>query len=289
MVGEDRDWSAALREFRQQLTQFRQKVKNVERGLKKALDAPDDHNAAHGFLRALEGLSGQSAPQLRGYEEWLQYWRGRSQRAELEFASRFREQLKTLEKEIQEETGEEWRLELSGSYPSYTIGDLITVKVERGDSRDLGRLTKRVGKQIRQVVRRRFQESEFLGGLRTAYYMARAADEASGGTTRVDQELRRLHRLMPLALEEAGVRGVMRGSYPLEAFGVDLGRCLAAGRLDVGGEVLKLVQTKYGSAGVRVVHPGLPGVRVFGKARFEKGGEAHGHSQGGGKATAESV
>lgn len=137
--------------------------------------------------------------------------------------------------------------------------------------RDVQRLASRIRKRLRDILARRFPGTgEFLRGLRVAYHMARAADEALSRTARADQELRRLHRLMPAAARELG-KARLVGSYSLEAFEVDLGRCLAAGEREVMGERLELIQAKYRTEGVRAVHPGVQTV-VFGKARFEKRG-----------------
>lgn len=272
MVGELADWLSDVQEFRQSLAGYRRKLGDVERALRKVVRSSGDPGAAVELLKSVRDLSETGFPAFSDYERWWEYWEGRVREVELRFEAELQRELDGLQEDVRRQTGESWLLQLEGSYPRYTVGGLITIDVRRV-GRDVRRVADEVRKRVLPVVSRRFESpEEFLRCLRAAYYMAQSLDEVARGASRAEQELRRLHLLLLVAMGELCEGGARKGKvYPLEALGVDLGRCLAAKQLEVGGEELELVQTKYAGDGVRVVYPGLRAVS-YGKARFVRRG-----------------
>lgn len=276
MAFDEQAWATSTHEFRHALREFSDKVKSLQREIGKALRSPHDPDAAIAFLKSLKTLSEAEVPAFPRVDAWLQYWEARQRDSWLKFEGELRAELCKLQEEVRQETGENWLLSLDGSYPQFTIARLVTVDVSRFGS-SVQRVASYVRKALFHIVRRRFDSpAEFLRCLYVAYRMALAVDEGAQQQSPSDQDLRRLHRLLPFAIQELlGGPTKRAATYPIEALGVDLGRCAAAQQWQVGHAKLELIQTKYTGSGVRLVHPDVPAT-TYGKARFvTTGGEEH--------------
>jgi len=263
------NWVEALQAFRKRLNPFVRQWRELDRLLGHNLRSSDDSDAALTFLRRLGELGRQGVPFVEGYEAWVRYWEDREKERLLRFEETLREKLRKAQDLIREKTGENWTLGLEGSYPHYTIGGVITEDVTRLKG-GLEQLIRRIEKRLEEVLLRRFRSVEdFLRCLHGAYEMATALDRMQGRQHPVDQELRRVHRLMPVAMSELRLA---RGSrYPVEAFEVDLGRLQASGRTEIDGKEVELIKTKMAANGVRAIYPELPTI-VYGRIRFNPRG-----------------
>lgn len=269
MGNDDAVWLKELSRYRQELERFLGRVKALQRSAGRALRA-GDANSGLQFLEEVERATALAIPTFPSAGEWRERLDFERRQAQLEFKSRLQEALKPVEKAIREETGEDWVLTLEGSYPNYTVGEMVRVDARRFKD-DVGRALRTVERELRAAVRKRFPTAEaFLECLYVAYRMAMVTDEVRGAKTSPYQGLRRLHKLMPAAMGELKV-GDGRGVYPLLAFGVDLGRYVASGVREALGGRLELVPTKFGGEGVRVFVPGQQS-RIYGKVGFQKGG-----------------
>lgn len=270
MVDEIGSWRDSLRAVEQELKRFQRNVQGVERALRKARRAEGDAEASLGLLAALKNLPTTPSIDL-DLGRWQEYWEEKRRRTQLEFKLHLEDALCGLEEKIRQETGENWKVRVEGSYPRYTIAGVLIIDVGRFGS-DVTRAAGEIEKRLRAVVRRRFKSpDEFLLCLLGAYRTVVMLDELRAVQVRPQQDLRRLHRALPAVMRELELGGAGRDKYPLEAFGVDLARCLVAGVREVKGEHLELITTKFAADGVRVVHPELDG-QIYGKVQFIKGG-----------------
>lgn len=269
VANESAAWEEELSRYQRELERFLSRVMALKRSLGRALRAGDGDSRLR-FLEEAERGASLGIPMFPYASEWRERLEAERREAQLEFKSRLREALSSVEQAIRDETGEDWALTVEGSHPNYTVGGMIRVDARRYKG-DVGPALRSVERELRAAVRKRFPSGEaFLECLYVAYCIAAAVDEVRGARTSTYQELRRLHGLMPAAMRELKVRD-KGGTYPLLAFGVDLGRCVASGVLGIRGARLELIPTKHGAEGVRVFVPGQPS-RVYGKAEFRRGG-----------------
>lgn len=270
-MGDERDqWRDYLRRIEHQLSSQKRAAQVARQALRKVKESECDPNAATNFLDSLRDLVTASSFSLE--EQWQEYWEEERRRARSEFKFRLEERLRDVQEKIRSKTGENWELSVEGIYPRYTVGGLVTVDIGQWHG-DVTRAAKKIEQKIYAIIRPRFVSPvEFLRCLLGAYMVARALDKLQRDTEpAADQKLRRLHQLVPAVARDLKIGSIGRDGYPVNAFGVDLGRCVAAKVLEVNGQSLNLVPTKSADEGVRVRYPGLP-ISIYGKARFEKGG-----------------
>lgn len=263
-------WRTDLSRYEAEVRQFVRYANGLLARIRRASRDDVGPEEALGLLNAVQDWSDRGQPRLGSAGEWREYWEGRRRAEAIEFESALREQLARIEKDIRELTGEPWAIELTGSYPRYYVLGLKLDAVELR-KKGLARAREQMKKRLLEVVSPRFKsERDFLECLWLAYRMAVAFEGTEAQPEPPYENRRQLHRFTVCVMNEKRIPGAAR--YPLEAFGIDLARCLIRRVTEVRGERLDLRETKYAGEGVRVEHPELGASRIYGRARFQRGG-----------------